>query len=201
MRTAGSLLKEARLKKKKTLEGIAHQTKVKEKFLRAIEADHWGELPNSPVAQGFVRSYAEAVGVDAELATALLRRDFPEAKRVGRSPEISLNRRALWTPKTTILAATVFALLVLGIYLIRQYLLYVSSPSLEVTKIENRGGIVVVMGETNPSATIEVNGRSVVVEEDGSFKAELTSQDAGETIKVKATSRTGKETVVQKPVD
>ncbi|MDO8503674.1 MAG: helix-turn-helix transcriptional regulator [bacterium] len=201
MRTAGSLLKEARIKKKKTLLGVAQQTKVKEKFLRAIEAEDWGELPNLPVAQGFVRSYAGAVGVDITLATALLRRDFPEAQKTRRSPEISLARRTLWTPKTTIFAATAFAILVLGIYLIRQYLLYVSSPSLSVAKIQKEGNIVVVLGKTNPSATVEVNGKAVVVEGDGSFKAQLSSEDAGDVVKVKATSRTGKETVMEKPVD
>lgn len=200
MRTAGFLLKEARLKKKKTLKGIAHETRVKEKFLRAIEGGSWGELPNLPVAQGFVRSYAGAVGVDIILATALLRRDFPEAQKVRVSPEISLARRTLWTPKTTIFAATVFAILVLGVYLIRQYLLYVSSPSLSITKIENQGGVVMVLGKTNPSATVEVNSKATVVEGDGSFKAELTSEDAGATVKVKATSRTGKETTVTKQI-
>lgn len=198
MRTAGFLLKEARLKKKKTLSKIAHQTKVKEKFLRAIEGGSWGELPNLPVAQGFVRSYAGAVGVDINLATALLRRDFPQEKKTRPSPEISLTRRTLWTPKTTIFAATIFAILVLGIYLIRQYLLYVSSPSLEVTKIQKEGSVVVVLGKTNPSATVEVNGKAVLVGGDGSFKAELTSEDAGGEVKVKATSRTGKETLLQK---
>lgn len=200
MRTAGFLLKEGRLKKKKTLTSIAQQTKVKEKFLRAIEEGSWGELPNLPVAQGFVRSYAGAVGVDTELATALLRRDFPQERKMRASPEMSLARRTLWTPKTTIFAATAFALLVLGVYLIRQYLLYVSSPSLEVTKIQKEGSIVVVLGKTNPSATVEVNGKATVVEGDGSFKAQLLTEDAGSVVKVKATSRTGKETVVQKSV-
>ncbi len=200
MRTAGFLLKEARIKKKKTLKGIAQQTKVKEKFLRAIEGESLGELPNLPVAQGFVRSYAGAVGVDIELAAALLRRDFPQEKKTRPSPEISLARRTLWTPKTTIFTATVFAILVLGIYLIRQYLLYVSSPSLEVTKIQKEGNVVVVLGKTNPSATIEVNGKSVLIEGDGGFRAELTPEDASGTIKIKATSRTGKETTVTKQI-
>ncbi len=201
MRTTGSLLRETRLKKKKTLSKIAHQTKVKEKFLKAIEDGNWGSLPNLPVAQGFVRSYAGAVGVDPSLATALLRRDFPEAQKTRRSPEISLVRPALWTPKTTIFAAVAFALLVLGIYLVRQYLLYVSPPELSITKIQKEGNMVLVLGKTNPSATVTVNGKATVVEGDGSFKAELSPEDASGMVKVKAVSRTGKETTVQKPVD
>lgn len=69
----GERLKAAREASGKTLDEIAAQTKVRVSLLDAIERGAVEELPVGPYATGFVRTYARAVGVDAEAAVAEVR--------------------------------------------------------------------------------------------------------------------------------
>ncbi len=47
-----------------TLEEIAEQTKISLRALRALEAEDWEVLPAEVYIRGFVRCYAEVIGLD-----------------------------------------------------------------------------------------------------------------------------------------
>lgn len=199
MRTTGEVLKEARTRSKKSLEDISKTTRIKEKFLRALENNKLEELPNLPVALGFARSYAQAVRLDPNLVAALMRRDFPETAASPKSVEMPLEPQSLWTPRTTIIATSLLTVFVLGVYLVRQYLLFYSSPPLELQKVSAAENKVEVQGKTVPAATVEINGETVLVGEDGSFTYKAASPDNG-MLEIEAVSRTGKKTVIRKNI-
>ncbi|WP_439544873.1 helix-turn-helix domain-containing protein [Sandarakinorhabdus sp.] len=71
--SVGALLAETRAATGKDLADIARETRVPLRHLMAIEADDHGRLPALPYAIGFVKSYARAVGLDAENVTAQFR--------------------------------------------------------------------------------------------------------------------------------
>lgn len=201
MNTAGSILKEARELKNKTIRQIAIQTRIKEKFLDAIEANSWSSLPDFPITQGFVNSFAQAVDANSKLVAALLRRDYPTKPNTKRQDEISLLKTSRWTPKTTIVAVSTMLLLILGIYLTRQYVLFAATPSLSIDKIEKKDGIIFVSGKTVATATVDVNQKGVLVGSDGKFETELQKQDLiNSQVEVRATSRTGKTTIIRKQI-
>lgn len=192
-------MKHAREEAVLTIPEIAEKTKIKEKFLIALEESHWSTLPNFPIASGFVRSYAQAVGVDINLALALLRRDFPTGGYSNLpTQDLPVNPRFIWTPKTTLATAIVVTLLLIGGYLFRQYMLFVAPPPLKVETSKTTNGLL-VSGKTAPSATLEVNKRQVLLEKDGKFEIELDRADLGEKVEIKATSRSGKSTTVSRP--
>ncbi len=62
----GQRMKEARQDQGKTLEEAAHATKIKEHYLRAIEEDRLEVLPSTVQQRGFVRSYADYLGLAPE---------------------------------------------------------------------------------------------------------------------------------------
>ena len=62
--TIGEILRQAREEKELTLEGVSLATKIKEKYLAAIEADNWQALPSSVQQKGFTRSYAAFLDLD-----------------------------------------------------------------------------------------------------------------------------------------
>ena len=68
MASLGAQLKLAREKRGVTLEDISSSTKIGTRMLRAIEADHYDQLPGGIFNKGFVRAFARAVGVDEEKA-------------------------------------------------------------------------------------------------------------------------------------
>ena len=62
----GDYLKQAREKKRVSLEQISSQTKIPEYHLQALESEDFANLPAKVFAKGFVRSYAKALGLDEE---------------------------------------------------------------------------------------------------------------------------------------
>lgn len=199
MRTVGTILKQARDRQRLTRQQIALQTKIKERFLVALEEGNLQALPNYSIAQGFARSYARVVGVDPGLALALLRRDFPQETTTSRAKEMSLSGRPVWTPRTTIVTVLVVTLAAVTLYLVRQYILFVAPPFLEVN-VDKSEEQVLVSGKTSPSATVQVDNKTVLVEKDGTFRVTFAKSEIGETLAATATSRSGKETTRVTPV-
>ncbi len=71
--TIGGQLRAAREAQGKSLAELAATTKVPVRSLDAIERMAMAELPSGPYAVGFVRTYARAIGLDAEQAVAAMR--------------------------------------------------------------------------------------------------------------------------------
>lgn len=199
MRTVGEVLKEARKKQHKSLEDVSKETKIKDKFLSALESNDFEKLPNLPVATGFAKSYAEVVNVDPSFVAALIRRDFPQGAAPKKSTEMPLEPQSIWTPKTTIIATALLTIFVLGVYLTRQYLLFAGPPPLEIKKVNVASDKIEVQGKTTPAASVEINGETVLVSEDGTFIYKTSSPSNG-TLEIEATSRTGKKTVIRKNI-
>lgn len=64
MNELGDILKNARLKKGMTLDDLQEVTKIRTKYLKAIEDGNFEVMPALVYAKGFIKSYAEAVGID-----------------------------------------------------------------------------------------------------------------------------------------
>ncbi len=72
-RTTGEILRTAREEQELSLEEISLLTKVRVKYLLAIEADNWDALPSTVQQKGFVRTYARALEIDPGPLLAKLR--------------------------------------------------------------------------------------------------------------------------------
>ncbi|SET41363.1 RodZ family helix-turn-helix domain-containing protein [Paenibacillus sp. NFR01] len=66
MSELGRHLKEARLQKGMSLDDVQEVTKIRKKYLEAIEAGDYKVLPGSFYVRAFIKTYAEAVGVNPE---------------------------------------------------------------------------------------------------------------------------------------
>ncbi len=78
MAKIGSELQEIRLKKGLTLDRIADDTNISVRFLSKIENDDFSGFPGEPYVVGFIRNYAEYLGLDTEKVLAAYRRKDPE---------------------------------------------------------------------------------------------------------------------------
>jgi len=63
----GNSLREARLRQGLEFPEIEHATKVRSKYLRALEDEHFEILPAQTYVKGFLRTYAEYLGLDGQL--------------------------------------------------------------------------------------------------------------------------------------
>lgn len=187
MRTIGSLINQARKRRKISIAALSQKTKIKPRYISAIEREEWQVIPNFAIATGFVRNIAGVVGIDPETAVAILRRDFQE------QPKHTFTQpRALWTPKTTVILLSIVVAFALIFYLARQYLTYVAPPPL-YAEAKRNGESVEIFGKTDKEASVLINGEPVLVEEDGAFKISFTAS-SGQFLTVEALSRSGKAT-------
>lgn len=62
----GTLLRREREQQQVSLRDISAVTKIQLKFLEAIERDEYERLPPVPFAVGFLRAYAQCIGLDPE---------------------------------------------------------------------------------------------------------------------------------------
>ncbi len=63
----GSSLREARTRQGLDFTEMEFRTKVRAKYLRALEAEQFEQLPGHTYIKGFLRTYAEALGLDGQL--------------------------------------------------------------------------------------------------------------------------------------
>ena len=63
----GSSLREARLRQALDLPEVEQATKIRAKYLRALEDEEFDQLPAQTYVKGFLRSYAEYLGLDGQL--------------------------------------------------------------------------------------------------------------------------------------
>src|SRR3954453_7925250 len=61
----GDTLREARMRQKIDITEIEAKTKIRAKYLRAMENEEFDLLPGTTFAKSFLRTYAEALGLDA----------------------------------------------------------------------------------------------------------------------------------------
>lgn len=62
----GTVLKRARTRQGIEIGEVEERTKIRTKYLRALESEDWDVLPNPAYAKGFLRTYAQLLGLDAD---------------------------------------------------------------------------------------------------------------------------------------
>ncbi len=65
MADIGSTLRDTRIRKKIDIGSVESATKIRAKYLRALENEEWAVLPGSTYIKSFIRTYAEFLGLDA----------------------------------------------------------------------------------------------------------------------------------------
>ncbi|MCS7461825.1 helix-turn-helix domain-containing protein [Paenibacillus doosanensis] len=118
MTDLGQLLRKARLDKKISLEQLEETTKIRKRYLEAIEDGDYKVLPGNFYVRAFIKSYAEAVGMDPNEVLRMYQNVIPtpepehiepiRAKRTGRNTE-KIGKYA-----STIMMVS-FVILILGI--------------------------------------------------------------------------------------
>jgi cytoskeleton protein RodZ len=63
----GATLREAREKRKLSLEDVQKELRIRERYLVALEEESWAILPGEAYTKAFLRTYAEFLGLDGTL--------------------------------------------------------------------------------------------------------------------------------------
>jgi len=202
------MLREARTTKGITPGDVELAIKIREKYILAIEADNFGDLPSPSYAKGFVRNYAEYLGLPTDAIMAFFRRQMTDVSRASLLPKgvaDPLNAPRVHLTPGRFIALLVGALcLVFLLYLGIQYLRIGIAPPLTVTSPTNQQIVessrVVVEGKTQPDTTVMINGVSTIVRDDGRFYEQVAVEPGVNKITITATSRFGKAATIVREV-
>jgi cytoskeleton protein RodZ len=66
MADIGETLRDARMRARIDVSEIEAKTKIRAKYLRALENEEWGLLPGPTFVKSFLRTYAQALGLDGK---------------------------------------------------------------------------------------------------------------------------------------
>lgn len=86
MADIGPTLREARMRARMDIIELETQTKIRAKYLRALENEEWDLLPGPTYVKTFLRTYAEALGVDAKMLVEEYKLRFERLSDIERQP-------------------------------------------------------------------------------------------------------------------
>jgi transcriptional regulator with XRE-family HTH domain len=124
----GAILREARNRRKIDLSEVEEATRIRIRYLQAIENEEWDVLPGGVYTRGFIRTYASYLGLDGERLADDYRRSLEGAEGEGgpaaeptpaaaRGPTRTPRRRAVppagWIAVAAVLLVAVLAIVAL----------------------------------------------------------------------------------------
>ncbi|WP_339242084.1 RodZ domain-containing protein [Paenibacillus sp. FSL F4-0243] len=220
MSELGRQLKEARLQKGMSLDDVQEVTKIRKKYLEAIESGDYKVLPGSFYVRAFIKTYAEAVGMspdelleehgnvpappeDTAMETVIQKRS--------RRPETE--RNAKWLP--TVLMWTFPILIIVVIYIYASSLNKSDPDQIDQTNLTNEqqdpttaktsppasgGGVVAPTSSAGTEATTEPTAEPTPLPTPTPSPQSITvtpDGKAGKTTKFKVSAPAGSEVKVE----
>jgi cytoskeletal protein RodZ len=205
--TLGERLRKLRSEKRIALNEVSRITKIQVAYLEYLEEGIYEKLPADVYVKGFLRSYADFLGINEQIFIKLYEKEkgirknveeskYPQTKKAN-SKSINISAFVVTPQKLAVYLITV--LIFVGVvYLYREMGSFSDAPRLIVlnpaadARIENNS--LSVEGMTEKDAKLFINNQPILVNDDGKFKENLTLQKGVNTINLKAINKFGKET-------
>jgi cytoskeleton protein RodZ len=163
----GQLLKKSRLEKGFTLDDVQEATKIRKRYLEAIETGDYKVLPGSFYVRAFIKTYAETVSLNPDELLQLYRNDIPVPEaETAVEPMIRKKRRAVHSDKFGHWATTILMWSFVGLIIVIIYF-YLANNKMPDNQTSDNSGII----STTPGQATPGNG------------AQTPSPDSGSTTK------------------
>lgn len=203
--TLGEKLKKLRSDKRTSISEASRFTKIQPAYLEYLEEGIWEKLPADVYVKGFLRSYADFLGVDEKILIRLyerekeIRANLKKNKKEDNKKEKPINISPfIFTPKKILILAIIFLVFAGLALLYSEINSFANAPSLIILNPQNNsqisGNSVYIEGITDKEALLYINNQPILVGDDGRFKENLTLQSGLNIIDVKSINKFQKET-------
>ena len=198
--TLGEKLQSLRSERRISLGEVSRSTMIQIKYLEYLESGNYDKLPVDVYVKGFLRGYAEFLGVDENVLIKLyekekgIRKNLEKVSEKKPRKKESINTATFSiTPKWIAIFLIVITVLGGVYYLYREVGNFANAPKLvilnpEQNSIENVSSIV-VDGVTDKDAKVFINNKPVLVSDEGRFNEDLALQFGNNAINIKAVNR------------
>lgn len=182
----GEVLRAARESKGVDLARVERDTKIRTRYLSALERGEYRDLPGAVYTKGFLRNYAHYLGLDPEYLTDLYRLETSGAAEpaVAAAPKPMRARRAralVVTPGGIAAAILTLGVLAFIAYLGYEFVTFARTPDLRIT--QPAGDVAgyhkseyTITGVTEPNSRVTVDGlrENPVITADGQGRFTVT---------------------------
>lgn len=204
--TLGEKLRKLRSDKRILLNEASRITRIPIGHLENLEAGAYDKMPADVYVKGFLRSYAEFLGVDDRILIKLYEKEKGIKKNIEREREPKKEKLKMetinissfvFTPKKIALA--IFAIFVVSgmTFLYREIGSFSSTPRLVISSpqanAEVEGNSLAVEGVTDKDARLFINDQPILVNDDGKFKELITIQPGVNVVNIKSVNKFQKE--------
>ena len=201
--TLGVVLKEARAKRKMSVEELAVATSVPTRDLERLESGDYARLPADIYVNSFLERCARELGADGDYLKELYRKktlNFKNKKEPLSASTSAKSKKFIVTPRILVALASAVGVILLAFYLWYQLsnllaapFLVVESPANDIITNEETIGI---SGRTKRDSHIFINEREVEVNAEGFFNGEFRLEAGVNTAEIKSVNRFGKQTIL-----
>lgn len=193
MVTVGEVLKNKRKNLRKSLDLVSADTKIQKRFIKYIESNEFSPFESEVFLKGFIKIYAEYLGLDVKKVLALYRRTNPIVKEKQKNSfkkNIIKGKKLFFNPQMVITA--LIALFTLGILLYIGYQIYrfqtppklsILQPSSDYTTKEET---LLIKGSTEKGVVIEINDVVTEVDEFSNFEKSIKLNEGINIVTIKA---------------
>jgi cytoskeletal protein RodZ len=199
-KSLGEILKSARKRKGLTLAQAEEETRVRTKYLEALEEGRFDMLPGSIYTQGFLVKYAEFLGLEKEPLIRQLKTEQGEDKAFKLVPERKIKEHFFSiTPRFMAIIAVIIVLAGIFGYIVYSVRNITQPPNLQISSPSSnqiiKEAAVTIIGKTDEGATLMINNQAVLLDDRGNFRQQVKLNPGLNTFEVVATNRLKKQTV------
>jgi cytoskeletal protein RodZ len=211
----GEVLRGAREAKGVDLPRVERETKIRAKYLSALERSEYRELPGPVYTKGFLRNYGLYLGLDPEYLIDLYRLETTgvgaERTASGAGPRPRRRRRTrtfVVTPGAVVAAILTIVVGAFIAWLTYEFVNFAGIPELRITQppgdvAAQRETQIEIEGVTAPDARISVDGlgenREVIADHRGDFSFVAALRPGSNVVELTATDpKTNRESETQR---
>ncbi len=198
MKTIGEILNTARKDHGLNPQQLSGMTKIDARYIEAIEANDFKNLPSATFTKGFVRNLAISLGKDPDEWVALLRRDYQTTSPTNPSPIRRARRFSLGSLLQSQAVLLALGAVIFVVYLGFQYRAVITPPPLEInnpTKDAVTVSPVTLEGKTASGTTVIINDDlKIVPDSSGRFQTKLNLSPGTNQIRVVVLNRFNRST-------
>lgn len=197
----GARFRRARKRLGSDLFDVEMKTKIRSKYLEALENDDFANLPADAYTKGFVIRYANFLGIDENRA---LNDYFKQKSNFHLSNGDILSPNKSYREAGIIITPKIFAPIVLGLFIVGMFVYlavqiygFAAAPELAIYSPNNNSIInsenIEINGNTSKQADVYINEQKVQVSSDGTFSVDYKMLPGINVISIKSVNKADKE--------
>lgn len=207
----GETLKSQRKSLGLALQKVSQILNIKLAYLKALEEEDFNKLPPSVYVQGFLKSYARFLKLDAESLLKYYKmeqnivenrkvdkKDLVYQSKIKRSPFLALSPRMLK------IGFIILGVIAFFVYLGWEISGFSAAPSITIISPQDNKKIntdfVVLVGKTDKGAEVYVNGQKVVIDPEGNFREQLVLSEGLNILEILAKNKLGRERRIERKI-